>query len=61
MEFVYYTLAGLILYVLSDWILKQIEKWRGEQFEQRTLIFFVIILVLALTSFKAIELLTASS
>ena len=61
MEFVYYTLAGLILYVLSDWILKQIEKWRGEQFEQRTLIFFVIILVLALTSFKAIEMLTTAS
>jgi NhaP-type Na+/H+ or K+/H+ antiporter len=60
MEFVYYTLAGLILYALSDWILKQIEKWRGEQFEQRTLIFFVIILVLALTSFKAIELITTS-
>jgi len=61
MEFVYYTLAGLILYALSDWILKQVEKWRGEQFEQRTLIFFVIIMVLALTSFKAIELLTTSS
>lgn len=60
MEFVYYTLAGLILYALSDWILKQVEKMRGEAFEQRTLIFFVIILVLALTSFKAIELLTAS-
>ncbi len=59
MVFIYYTLAGLILYVLSDWILKQIEKWRGEVFEQRTLIFFVIILVLALTSFKAIELITA--
>ena len=61
MEFVYYTLAGLILYALSDWILKQIEKWRGEQFEQRTLIFFVIILVLALTSFKAIEMMTTAS
>ena len=60
MEFVYYTLAGIILYLLSDWILKQVEKWRGQGFEQRTLIFFVIILVLALTSFKAIELLTAS-
>ena len=59
MEFVYYTLAGIILYLLSDWILVRIEKIRGEAFEQRTLYFFVIILVLALTSFKAIELLTA--
>ncbi len=61
MEFVYYTLAGLILYVLSDWILGQVEKMRGERFEQRTLIFFVIILVLALTSFKAIEMMTGST
>lgn len=61
MEFVYYALAGLILYVLSDWILGQVEKLRGERFEQRTLIFFVIILVLALTSFKAIEMLTTAS
>jgi len=59
-EFVYYTLAGLILYFLSDWILRKVEQMRGETFEQRTLIFFVIILVLALTSFKAIELMTAS-
>ncbi len=60
MEFVYYTVAGIVLYLLSDWILRQIEKWRGETFEQRTLIFFVIILVLALSSFKAIEVLTSS-
>jgi len=59
MEFVYYTLAGLILYALSDWILGQIETRRGKRFEQRSLIFFVIILVLALSSFKAIELITA--
>ena len=60
MEFVYYTLAGLILYFVSDWIVCKMEAMRGEQFEQRTLIFFVIILTLALTSFKAIEVMMAS-
>ena len=60
MEFVYYTAAGLILYFLSDWLLRKVEQMRGAAFEQRTLIFFVIILVLALTTFKAIELITAS-
>ncbi|MFZ9039273.1 MAG: hypothetical protein ACO3DT_14580 [Gammaproteobacteria bacterium] len=60
MEFVYYTAAGLILYFLSDWILRKVEQMRGEAFEQRTLIFFVIILVLALTSFKVIELMMTS-
>ena len=55
MEFVYYTLAGVGLYLLSDWLLRRIESWRGEVFEQRTLIFFGIISVLAVTSFQAIE------
>jgi len=56
MQFVYYTIAGVLLYLLSDWILVRVEAWRGAAFEQRSLIFFVVILVLALTSFKAIEL-----
>ncbi|HKJ52150.1 MAG TPA: hypothetical protein VKB27_11640 [Gammaproteobacteria bacterium] len=56
MQLVYYTLAGVLLYFLSDWILVRVEAWRGAAFEQRSLIFFVVILVLALTSFKAIEL-----
>jgi hypothetical protein len=60
MEFVYFTLAGLLLYFLSDWLLGRIEAWRGAACEQRNLIFFAIILVLALTSFKAIELLTGA-
>ncbi|MGD8350167.1 MAG: hypothetical protein PVI79_13055 [Gammaproteobacteria bacterium] len=56
MQIVYYTIAGILLYLLSDWILVRVEAWRGAAFEQRSLIFFVVILVLALTSFKAIEL-----
>jgi len=56
MHFVYYTVAGVVLYLLSDWILVAIEKARGAAFEQRSLVFFVIILVLALTTFKTIEL-----
>ena len=56
MQFVYYTIAGVVLYLVSDWILAGIEKARGAAFEHRSLIFFVIILVLALTTFKAIEL-----
>ena len=55
MEFVYYTLAGIVLYLVSDWIVLRIEAIHGARLEQRTLVFFVIILVLALSSFKAIE------
>ena len=58
MQYVYYTLAAIILYFLSDWILVIIEKKRGKQFEQqRSLVFLIIIMILALGTFKAIELL----
>ena len=59
MEYIYYMLAGIGLYFLSDWILRQIEAWRGEVLEQRTLVFFAIISVLAVTSFQAIDWLVA--
>jgi hypothetical protein len=57
MQYIYYTLAAIILYFLSDWILVMIEKARGKPFaEQRSLVFLVIIMVLAVGTFKAIEL-----
>ena len=56
MEIVYYTLAGIILYFVSDWILLRIESACGTRLEYRSVVFFVIILVLALVSFKAVEL-----
>jgi len=50
-----YTVAAILLYLLSDWILNQIESKRGKRFEHRSLIFFAIILVLALSSFSLID------
>ena len=52
-----YTLAGIMLYFGSDWILVQIENAAGRKFDNRNLIFFVIILILSLSSFAAIRLL----
>ena len=60
MVFVYYTIAGIVLYLGSDWILNRIEISRGSRFENRSLIFFAIILVLAVGSFNIIEHLTNS-
>lgn len=57
MQFVYYTITAVILYVLSDWIVVKIEAYRGEPLKHRSILFFVIILVFAVSSFKAIELL----
>ena len=58
MQYLYYTIAAIALYFISDLILVMIEKARGKQFEQqRSLIFLVIIMILAVGSFKIIELL----
>jgi hypothetical protein len=58
LAFLYYTLAGIVLYLGSDWLLNCIEKSRGKRFEYRSAIFFVIIFVLAVGSFQIIEKLT---
>ena len=58
MEFVYYTVAAILLYVLSDWLLERMETFHGDRFKYRSVVFFVIILVLAVSSFKVIEILT---
>jgi DMSO/TMAO reductase YedYZ heme-binding membrane subunit len=54
MEIIYFTLVGIGLYFFSDWILNRIEAARGRPFENRSVIFFVIILVLAVVSFQII-------
>jgi len=56
MQYLYYTIAAVVLYFGSDWILGQIEKARGKPFEgQRSLVFLLIIMVLAVSTFKLIE------
>jgi hypothetical protein len=55
MEIVYFTLVAILLYLLADWILRRIEAYLGRALEQRTVVFFVILLTLALASFAAIR------
>ncbi len=55
MEMLYYTVAAIFLYVVSDWILNQIEIRRGQRFDNRSLIFFAIILVLSVSLFNLIQ------
>lgn len=55
MEMVYYTVAAVVLYAVSDWILNRMEIMRGKRFEYRTLIFFALILTLALITFQIIQ------
>ena len=53
-EILLFTLVAVALYFFSDWLLRQLERYRGKPFEHRQGIYFVIILVLTLTSFEII-------
>jgi hypothetical protein len=55
MEILYYTAAAVFLYMAADWILNRIEVAAGHRFKYRNLIFFVILLVMAMTSFALIR------
>ena len=63
MEVIYYTLVAAGLYFMSDWLLDRIEIGRGARFQNRvvrSLVFFVIILVLAFITFGFINYLVLS-
>ena len=55
MAYLYYTVAAVALYLLSDWILNKIEQRLGKRLQYRSMVFFVIIMVLALGSFEMID------
>jgi hypothetical protein len=57
MEIVWFTLVGIGLYLFADWLLDRIESARGKRFEYRSIIFFVIILSLAVLTFQLLSLL----
>lgn len=61
MEIVLYTVVGIFLYFFSDFILVQIEFWRGKPFAYRSIVFFVIISVLAVSTFQVIRHLLGGS
>jgi len=60
-EAVYFTLVAIGLYFFSDWLLERIEHLRGKRFEQRSIVFFAIIAVLAILSFQVIQMLMRSA
>ena len=55
MEILYFTLAAILLYVAADWILNRLEQAAGRRFDYRSLIFFAILLAMALVSFSLIR------
>ncbi len=59
-DLIIFTLNAIVIYLLSDWLVRLIEKRRGEALKQRQVIFFVIFLTLALASFRLLKMLLGS-
>lgn len=55
MELLALGVVTVALYFFSDWTLKRLEVMAGRRFEQRSVIFFAILLVSMLVSFSLIR------
>lgn len=56
MEILLFTLVAIVIYLISDRIVRMIETRRGEILKQRQVIFFAVFLVLALISFRLLRM-----
>ena len=54
-ELILFTLNAIVVYLVSDWLVRVIEKRRGSVLKQRSVVFFIIFLVLVMTSSQAIQ------
>lgn len=61
MSIVYFTLIAAILYLFSDWVLLRVEAAAGRRLEHRSVVFFCILLALALASFSFIGHMTGTT
>ena len=55
MEALYFTVIGIVLYLVADRLVVLVERRAGRILEHRTLLFFVLLLTLALVTFAAIR------
>ncbi|MCP5093509.1 MAG: hypothetical protein GY949_21590 [Gammaproteobacteria bacterium] len=56
-EILLFTLVAIVIYLVSDWIIRMIESRRGGVLKQRQVVFFAIFLVLAMVSFRVLRIL----
>jgi len=61
MDLVYFTVIAIGLYFGADRLLDWLERLRGKRFENRQMVFFAIILPLALATFWLMRLFSAPS
>lgn len=55
MEILLFTVVAGALYLITDQVLRAVERYRGEPLANRSLVFFMVILILALISFELIN------
>ncbi len=55
MEIVWFTLVAATLYLVADRVLDAAERYAGRRFENRSLIFFALLLGMATVSFALIR------
>lgn len=55
MQLIIFTVLGIVLYFLADHLLLALERRAGRRFEQRSLVFFAILLALALATFALVR------
>ena len=55
MEILVFSLNAIFVYLFSDWLVRRLEQRRGEAFKQRQVVFFVIFLVLVLSTFAILR------
>jgi hypothetical protein len=60
MEIVIFTLNAIVVYLVTDWIIRAMERKKGGAIKNRQVIFFVIFLSLALISFNVLKTLPTS-
>ena len=58
-ELILFSLNAIVIYLLSDWLVRLIEKRRGAVIKQRQIVFFVIFLTLARSSFQLLKMMLA--
>jgi len=61
MDIVYFTVVAVALYFGADRLLDWLERKRGARFENRQVVFFIIILPLALAAFWLMRLFSSPS
>ena len=59
-EILIFTLNGIFIYLISDWIVRRIEATQGGVMKYRQIIFFAVFLSLALATFQMLRLLLQS-